>query len=334
MVIVVLGLTLSIMSFVLGRESPDRSRARSPILIAHRGASAYAPEHTLAAYETAIGQGADFVEQDLQITRDGFLICAHDAELSRTTNVAEIFPDRARTRSVFDLPQRGWYAVDLTLEELRRLQAGAWFNRQNPFAASPEFEDQTIPTLKEAIDRIGGRAGLYIELKGVEFYDSFGLDMVAKLTDALQQAELSPSSVMIQSFSQSSLIRLREMAPQWIRVQLLPMTDPGREGTGTITDALAAEVSRYAQGVGPDKEMLTKSKDLEILHAHGLFVHPYTFRGSTSAVRRLPLDGSDQGKTVREMIIEEMLRYMKMGIDGGFTDYPDLWHDAVAISSR
>ena len=109
----------------------DSPKPRSkPILIAHRGASAYAPEHTRAAYELAIKQGADYVEQDLQMTKDGVLICSHDAELSRTTNVEEIFPDRAVVRNADAKgPKKGWYAVDFTLAEIKRLDAGSWFNQ-------------------------------------------------------------------------------------------------------------------------------------------------------------------------------------------------------------
>src|SRR5262245_49296160 len=107
------------------RAANIRSRA---VLIAHRGASAYAPEHTLAAYTLAIRQGADYVEQDLQLTKDGVLICSHDADLSRTTNVAAVYPDSATWRDVerTGTPKQGWYTVDFTLAEIKRLDAGSW----------------------------------------------------------------------------------------------------------------------------------------------------------------------------------------------------------------
>src|SRR5438128_450485 len=139
--------------------SRDDSQKRKPLLIAHRGASGYAPEHTLAAYRMAIEQGADFVEQDLQITKDGVLICMHDPELSRTTNVAEVFPDRATIRDPEETgkPHRGYFVVDFTLAEIKRLDAGAWFNRVNAFATRPEFVGQRVPTLVETMDFVGTR---------------------------------------------------------------------------------------------------------------------------------------------------------------------------------
>ena len=140
-------------------------------MVAHRGASGYAPEHTAAAYLLALRMKADFVEQDLQMTRDGALVCSHDAELSRTTDIARVFPDRATERDPSGTgSRRGWYAVDFTLAELKTLDAGSWFNRANPFASRPEYEGQKIQTLEEAIATVKGRAGLYIETKHVDFY--------------------------------------------------------------------------------------------------------------------------------------------------------------------
>ena len=120
----------------------------------HRGASAYAPEHTLAAYRLAIEQGADYVEQDLAVTRDGVLICLHDETLERTTNVEDVFPDRARMDSS---GRQRWLAVDFTLAEIRQLDAGSWFDKS--------FARERIPTWAEAVALIGIRAGLYPELK-------------------------------------------------------------------------------------------------------------------------------------------------------------------------
>ena len=119
---------------------------KHPLLIAHRGASGYAPEHTLAGYELAIKQGADFVEQDLQITKDGVLICIllHDPDLDRTTDVAKVFPGRATPGDAFETgkPKQGFYTANFTLAEIKRLDAGSWFNRANPFAASPSYVGQ------------------------------------------------------------------------------------------------------------------------------------------------------------------------------------------------
>src|SRR5262245_12024229 len=336
-----------LLSLVVGlggqpQDQPAKLRAK-PILIAHRGASAYAPEHTQAAYELAIKQGADYVEQDVQMTKDGVLICSHDAELSRTTNVEEVYPDRAVVRNADAKgPKKGWYAVDFTLAEIKRLDAGSWFNQANAFAARKEYAGSTVPTLEEAIGIIGKRARLYIEMKYVPFYESIGKDMVAALAKVLKSSRLEsvpPTKgiadafppVFIQSFSKVSLVRLKGLAPDYPRIQLLPMEDPGREkDTAKVTPELAREVAAYAQGVGPAKEMLRAADDVSVFHHAGLKIHPYTFRGSTTATTRRPLSETEKnGRSLRENLLDEMRRYQQMGIDGGFTDYPDLWKETT-----
>jgi glycerophosphoryl diester phosphodiesterase len=306
-----------------------------PLLVAHRGASGYAPEHTLAAYEIAIQQGADFVEQDLQVTKDGALICMHDPDLARTTNVAEVFPDRITTRDPEETgkPHRGYFVIDFTLAEIKRLDAGAWFNRTNAFAARPEFVGQRVPTLAETIDFVGKRAGLYIELKHYPFYKRLGFDTAAQLAATLKAKgfERTPERIFIQSFFKEALLRMQQLAPGYPRVQLLPMEDAGRkDDSAKISAALAQEIARYAQGAGPNKSMIKDASDVATLHATHLVIHPYTFRGMTLAVARRPLDEKQaNGASVRDNIIADIKRYLDYGIDGGFTDYPQLWKDAT-----
>src|SRR5882724_6367722 len=180
--------------------------AAKKLLIAHRGASAYAPEHTLESYRLALKQGADFVEQDLQITRDRQLICLHDLSLERTTNVADVFPTRFREELVSGTPTRRWYVSDFTLQEIKQLDAGSRFD--------PKFKGARIPTFQEAIDLVRGKAGLYPETKAPEVYGKLGLDMERLLLDALKKNHLgTPSAerhtpVIIQSFSADGLRKL------------------------------------------------------------------------------------------------------------------------------
>ena len=325
-------LLLLISSTIISRQ--DHS-GRGPLLIAHRGASGYAPEHTLSAYEIAIQQGADFVEQDLQFTRDGALICMHDPELGRTTNVAEVFPDRATQRDPDETgkPHRGYFVIDFTLAEIKRLDAGGWFNRANPFAAHAEFAGQRVPTLEETIDFVGQRAGFYIELKHYPFYKQLGFDMAARVAATLKAKgyERAPERIFIQSFFKEALLRMQQLAPRYRRVQLLPMEDAGRkDDSAKITAALAREIAGYAQGAGPNKAMLKDAGDVATLHAAHLVIHPYTFRGQTLAVARRPLDEKQaNGATVRDIIIADIKHYLDYGIDGGFTDYPQLWKEAT-----
>jgi glycerophosphoryl diester phosphodiesterase len=334
-------LILSVQGLRSRPQEEPVNRHPGPILIAHRGASAYAPEHTRASYELAIKQGADYVEQDLQMTKDGVLICSHDAELSRTTNIEEMFPDRAVVRNADAKgPKKGFYAVDFTLAEIKRLDAGSWFNQANPFAARKEYAGLAVPTLGEVIGTIGNRARLYIEMKYVPFYESMGKDMVGTLVKALKSSQLGLTGegsvskealppVFIQSFSKASLLKLKGLAPNYPRIQLLPMEDPGREKeTANVTEQLAREVAAYAQGAGPAKEMLRTTDDVNTLHRAGLKIHPFTFRGSTTASARRPLNEMEKnGRTLRDNLSDEMRRYQQMGIDGGFTDYPDLWNE-------
>jgi glycerophosphoryl diester phosphodiesterase len=307
------------------------ARDRKPLLIAHRGASGYAPEHTLVAYRLAVEQGADFVEQDLQVTKDGALICLHDPDLARTTNAEELFPDRATLRDTEGRGEmkRGWYAVDFTLAEIKRLDAGSWFNQANPFASSTAYVNERVPTLGEAMKVIADRAGLYIELKNYEFYKSLGYDAAALLASALDAggyaAPARRARVFIQSFYKSCLLRVRELAPHYRLVQLLPMEDAGRKDSNRITRELAREIAAYASGAGPSKSMIGGASDVEALQSAGLLVHPYTFRGPTTAVTRRALD-----RALSQAVISEIRRFLELGIDGGFTDYPALWKDASA----
>ncbi|HYP28306.1 MAG TPA: glycerophosphodiester phosphodiesterase family protein [Blastocatellia bacterium] len=325
-----------LLSLPQARLSQTRPSSARPLLVAHRGASAYAPEHTLSAYRLAVEQGADFVEQDLQVTKDGALICMHDADLSRTTNVAEIFPGRAKARDAEGRgsDRRGYYAVDFTLAEIKRLDAGSWFNRANPFAARPAYASEKVPTLEEAMEAVGDRAGLYIEIKWPEFYKSMGHDMPALLARALARGPKT-ERIFIQSFSKASLLRFRELAPEYARVQLLPMSDAGRrEDSARVSPVLAAEIASYARGAGPSKSMLSGASDVEVFHRAGLLVHPYTFRGPTTAVNRRALgEKQADGSTLRSNIISDIRRYIGFGIDGGFTDYPDLWKEAAGGAS-
>ncbi|MCA1600850.1 MAG: hypothetical protein LC776_04090 [Acidobacteria bacterium] len=145
------------------------SATSGKILVAHRGASAYAPEHTLESYQLALKQGADFVEQDLQITRDGVLVCLHDLTLERTTNVKEVFPKGFREERVDGTPKRVWYVSDFTLREIKQLDAGSWFD--------VKFKGARVPTFQEAIDLVRGKAGIYPETKAPEVYNERGFDM-------------------------------------------------------------------------------------------------------------------------------------------------------------
>src|SRR5262249_49105916 len=154
---------LSLTLCVAASIATDAQRT-SKQLIAHRGASGYAPEHTLVSYQLAIVQHADFVEPDLALTRDNVLICLHDDSLERRTEVEQVFPNRFKMDRSGRAPRKRWFANDFTLAEIRRLDAGVWFE--------PKFIRSRVPTWQDAIDLVRGKAGLYTELKSPEFYKS------------------------------------------------------------------------------------------------------------------------------------------------------------------
>jgi glycerophosphoryl diester phosphodiesterase len=282
---------------------------RTPLLVAHRGASAYAPEHTLEAYALALTQGADFLEPDLQLTRDGVLICLHDLTLERTTNVADVFPDRFREEQVGDVTLRRWYAVDFTLDELRQLDAGGWFDA--------EFAGATIPTLEELIALARGKAGIFPETKSPEFYREHGLEMEAILVDLLAREGLvdpdglSRTPVILQSFSAESLEILKGMLGDAIPLTLLVGNAAG--ATWWLDEVGMDEAMAFASGVGPNKNLLLADPEIILrAHARGLFVIPYTFRSASTGA--FPDVGAE---------IDYFLH--TLGVDGLFTDNPDLF---------
>jgi glycerophosphoryl diester phosphodiesterase len=293
------------------------SDAARKVLIAHRGASAYAPEHTLESYRLALKQDADFVEQDLQITRDGVLVCLHDLTLERTTNVKDLFPTRFQEEvaprspseqgsGVAGTPVRRWYVSDLTLREIKQLDAGSWFN--------PKFKGARVPTFQEAIDLMRGRAGLYPETKAPEVYGRLGFDMERLLVATLRRNHLGTQSaerhtpVIIQSFSPESLRKLSGMLDPKLPLVLLIN---GQMRMRWLTPAGLTETKQFASGIGPAKALLDKDIVTQA-HALGLSVTPYTFR----------LSDIGRFKTLRE----EMSFYLyDLGVDALFTDNPDLF---------
>lgn len=294
-------LTLAALMLV-SAVSPSHGQAKK-VNVAHRGASAYAPEHTLAAYTLALAQGADFVEQDLAVTKDGVLICLHDPTLDRTTNVEQLFPDRSTTVTWEGKTERAWLANDFTLAEIKQLDAGSWFDAK--------FTGERIPTFDEAVALIKGRAGFFPELKTPEVYAGRAVDFEQLVAAALDKHELRgtaadpKSPVILQTFSEASAKRLSAMK---IGVPVVLLLSNGK---GWDSAAKVREWKSFVQGLGPNKSILdTIPKLVEWAHAEGMTVVPYTFRSANTG--RHP--------TVRA----EMDHFLyTLGVDGVFTDNPD-----------
>jgi glycerophosphoryl diester phosphodiesterase len=260
-------------------------------LIAHRGASGYAPEHTAAAYRLAIEQHAEFVEPDLAVTKDGVLICLHDDTLKRTTNAAELFPQRDP-----------WLANDFTLDEIKRLDAGKWFK--------PTFAGERIQTFQEAIDLVRGKAGLYPELKSPELYRSRHVDQVKLFVDIIRKngldrpESLEATPVIIQSFDEEAVRRVAQELPTIPRVLLV-------ERDGDVSEPRLRVIKTFATGVAPEKSLVAQHPEMvKQAHALGLTVTCWTFR-------------ADEQSTFAS-VGDEMSHFLyDLGIDALFTNNPD-----------
>ncbi|NNU84654.1 glycerophosphodiester phosphodiesterase [Geobacillus sp. BMUD] len=224
------------------------SVAPKPIIIAHRGASGHAPEHTLTSYRLAARMQADYIEVDVRATRGGKLVALHDATLVRTTNAETVYPRRSP-----------WQVSDFSIRELKKLDAGAWF--------APRFAGERVPTLDEVIQLLKAErveAPLYIETKqpGIE-------KAVAHLLQSHHM--LRPDRVMFQSFSRKSLEALRRLIPRGI--PLIQLID-GREAQHW-NDQRLRQIASYADGIGLPLSAVTKER-VRAAHRRGLIVHVYT----------------------------------------------------------
>ena len=275
----------------------------NPIVIAHRGASALRPEHTLAAYELAIELGADFIEPDVVATRDGRLVARHDNEISGTTDVASRpeFADRRAVKEVDGKRMEGWFTEDFTLEELLTLRARERLPELRGTAHDGRF---AIPTLEEvvALARRAG-VGVYPETKHPTYFAALGLALEPPLLAALDGFA---GPVFLQSFEEGNLRELRGTHP------LVRLT------AGPAPDVTA--IATYADAIGPHKDQVIPRDGegrlaeptalVEEAHAAGLRVHPWTFRPEPEF---LPA-GLDSA--------QELDRFLALGIDGVFADHP------------
>ena len=298
-------LRFSVIALILLGTVTGSAQYRKKTVVAHRGASAYAPEHTAAAYQLAIEMGADFVEQDLAVTRDNVLICLHDASLERTTNVEEVFPDRGVTVSLDGSTRKHWVANDFTIAEIKRLDAGSWFDRK--------FASEKILTFDEAVAIVKGKAGMFPELKTPEIYEGRKVDFEQLVAAALDKHGLrGPNAdpktpIILQTFGQASA---RELAKIKIGVPVVLLLNED-DGFKTLEQVRAWK--GIVQGFGPAKSIVWRNPDfVNWAHAEGMSVTPYTFRQS------------DTAKAGFRDVSEEMAHYLyKFDVDALFTDNPD-----------
>ena len=270
-------------AFTLAAPAPAASAAPAPRtdveVIAHRGASGGAPENTLAAVQLALAQRSDVVENDIQRTKDGELIIMHDTTLARTTDVEEVFPDRAP-----------WNVRDFTLAEIKRLDAGSWFGEQ--------FKGERVPTLAEWVNAVGRRAGMLLEAKAPELYPGIEIDLDKELRSlpAFNHA-LKKGRVVVQSFNHPWLRAYKDIAPD-VPVGVLHSDRP--------SEADIASAATWAQQVNPALSAIDKTT-VDQVHARGLQIHVWTVNDAAD-MRRAVDWGVDGVITNHPKVLRDVLR--------------------------
>ena len=341
-------------------QATEAPIATKVLVIGHRGASALRPEHTLASYAKAIADGADFIEPDLVMTRDGALVARHENEIGGTTDVARHpeFAGRKTTKRIDGHDITGWFTEDFTLAELKTLRARERL---------PEFRDTRydgqfqIPTLDEIIDfaaaesaTYGRVIGIIPEIKHGTYFQKIGLPMEQRVLTTLDaHAYTRTAPVEIQSFETANLRYLRSrLGSNHPNIRLLQLIDePAMQpydvavagGKLTYADMLKPaglrDIAAYADAIGPnirqiipltaDGSLDTPTAVVRDAHAARLEVHVYTFRPENHFQARNFWQGTDPRQFNETGSIAEIRAYLDAGIDAFFTDDPAIGRRAV-----
>jgi glycerophosphoryl diester phosphodiesterase len=342
-------------------QASDPHHRSTPIVIGHRGASGYVPEHTLTSYFIAMQDGADYVEPDLVMTKDGVLVARHENEIGGTTDVADHpeFASRRASKVIDGTSVTGWFTEDFTLAELKTLRARERIPDTRP--GNTRFNGQfEIPTFEEILSLVHGveeqrdtharqlgkpaprHIGVYPETKHPTYFAAIGLPMEKLLVHTLERYGYKGRHGLayIQSFEVGNLKALSKLT-QLPLVQLI-------DGTGAPYDFVAAhdprtyadmikpaglqEIATYAQAIGPYKLLIIpRTADGKLgepttlvadAHAQGLLLHPWTFRAENYFLPSNLVRGTDP--TAHGNLESEILPYLRAGIDGFFTDNADV----------
>ncbi len=277
---------IALVTLVAPADAAKKAPEDAPVLnIGHRGASGYAPEHTIPAYDLALKMGADYIEQDLQLTKDGVLVVLHDETLNRTARpTAESAPGDCTG-----------LVREKTLAQIKTCDVGTWFNQAYPQYAQPEYVGLRIPTLEEVFRKYRKSTNYYIETKSPESAPGMEEELLRLMDEyGLTKPAADKWQVLIQSFSPASLQKVHALDPSLPLIQLFSGSETSRT-TQAKLDATAA----YAVGIGPSKGDVDKPL-VDAAHARCLDVHPYTVNESA-----------------------EMEKLISIGVDGMFTNFPD-----------
>lgn len=311
------------------------------MVIAHRGASGYLPEHTLPGAALAHAMGADYIELDVVLTRDDQLVVLHDLHLDAVTDAAARFPDRER-------PDGRRYAIDFTLDEIRTLRVGERLERDGRPAFPNRFPAGErifrVPTLDEEIRLIQGlnrstgrEVGIYLEPKAPAWHSGEGKDLMAAVLERLAAHgyRTATDEVLLQSFDMEALRRARMELNSELRMVQLIGENRWRESATDFgflqTKEGLAQIAEFAQGIGPWLPQVVEIKSsgtfelsglVRRAHAAGLFVHAYTLR-----LDQLP-DGAGPFDDVVRFLVD------RAGLDGVFADHPDRVISALGAGHR
>ncbi|GAB2997030.1 glycerophosphodiester phosphodiesterase [Saccharothrix stipae] len=330
-------------------DGETASSRKGPLVIGHRGASGYRPEHTLAAYELAARMGADYIEPDLVVTKDGKLVARHENEIGGTTDVAARteFAGRRTTKVIDGASITGWFTEDFTLAELKTLRAKERIPEVRP--RNTLYDGRfPVPTLEEVIDlsrrlsrELGRDIGIYPETKHPTYFQDIGLPLEPRLVDVLNRAGLNRhgAKVYVQSFEVANLKQLKSK----LRVPLVQLINSSgapydfvkagdkRTYSDLVTPEGLREIRTYASGIGAAKDRIIPRDAAGFLrepttlvrdaHTRGLIVHAWTFRNENTF---LPADfRSSTDPAAYGRAFGEYAKFYATGLDGVFADNPD-----------
>lgn len=289
--------------------------ARPCLIIGHRGACGYLPEHTLPSYQLAINMGADFIEPDLVSTKDGVLIARHEPYLGESTDIASRpeFADRRSTRVVDGVEITDWFACDLTWAEVQTIRARQIKPERdqshNGLYGIPSYAQILALAARESA-RLGRSIGTYPETKHPSWHRSIGLPLEETLLAHLAEYGYSSADapVIIQSFESGNLQALRGQTG----VRLMQLIDEKPQQANWLNAAGLAEIATYANGIGPWKGHILGTNLVADAHAAGLFVHPWTFRQEPQYWVQGAANAAD-----------EYAQFFAAGVDGVFSDFAD-----------
>ncbi|MDN4172509.1 glycerophosphodiester phosphodiesterase [Nocardioides sp. SOB77] len=332
--------------------NPSPGKQAEPIVVGHRGASGYRPEHTLAAYRLAVQLGADYIEPDLVSTKDGVLVARHENEISGTTDVADHpeFADRRTTKTIDGRAVTGWFTEDFTLAELKTLRAKERLPQVRPDNTRYDgrFEVPTFAEVLELVARLeketGRTIGVAPETKHPTYFDSIGLSLEEPLVRLLRKHDLDGrrAKVLLQSFETGNLRELDRMVDAPIE-QLVDAAggpyDLAASGTTyrqMVTPAGLRQVARYADWLGPNKDLVLPRDAAGALtgpstlvadaHRAGLRVVVFTVRDENQFMATDFRRGTSP--TAKGDVRAELLALFEAGVDGVFADHPDSAVDA------